>query len=292
MPRAKRELKIAISLVYYVLRSILRCLLNLAGRSSAQRLTILYYHGVLSGERTAFARQMETLHRAARVIPTSYRGKLPPGKKCVAITFDDAFTSVAENALPELVKHSFPATIFVPVAWLGRPPGWAMEEDALARPSAAGPKVSELVMSSDDLKALPASLVSLGSHSMTHPPISALDPERARTEIADSRQQLAELSGREILEFSFPYGDYNASALATCRAAGYQVAYSIKPQEVDPAGSEFLRGRTKVDLSDSPIEFYLKFNGAYEWSSYASLLMNAFRWAFRRPVSKIEVQAR
>ena len=292
MPQAKRALKIAVSLVYYVLRGIWRCLLRLAGRSSAQRLTVLYYHGVLPGERTAFARQMETLRRAARVFPTSYRGRLPPGKKCVAITFDDAFASVAENAVPELVKHSFHATIFVPVGWLGRAPGWAMEQDALARRSAAGPEVTELVMSSDDLKALPASLVSLGSHSMTHPPISALDAERARTEIADSRQQLAELSGREIVEFSFPYGDYNASALAMCRAAGYQVAYSIKPQEVDPSASELLRGRTKVDLSDSPIEFYLKFNGAYEWSGYAALVMKALRWACRRQVPKIEVQAR
>lgn len=291
-PRLKRDLKVAVSLIYYVLRGILRYLLRLAGRPTAQQLTVLYYHGILPEERTAFSRQMDALRRGARVIPTSYLGELAPGKKCVAITFDDALTSVAENALPELAKHSFHSTIFIPVGWIGRTPGWAMEDDALACRSGVDLERAEIVMSSDELKALPASLVSLGSHSLTHPSISELDAERAKAEIADSRQQLAELSGREIVEFSFPYGDHDASALAMCRAAGYQAAYSIKPQEIDTSASELLRGRTKVDPSDGPIEFYLKFNGAYEWCGYAAPLMNALRLVSGKQVPKIRVQTR
>lgn len=286
--RLKRDLKVVVSLSYYVLRGSLRYLLRLAGRPPAQQLTVLYYHGVLPEERTAFSRQLDALRRGARVIPTSHRGELAPGKKCVAITFDDALTSVAENALPELAKHSFHSTIFVPVGWIGRTPGWAMEDDA----TEVDPKRAEMVMSWDELKALPASLVSLGSHSLTHPAISELDAERARAEIVDSRQQLAKLSGREVVEFSFPYGDHDASTLAMCRAAGYQAAYSVKPQEIDTSASEFLRGRTKVDPSDGPIEFYLKFNGAYEWCGYAAPLMNALRSVSGKQVPKIRVQAR
>jgi hypothetical protein len=71
------------------------------------------------------------------------------------------------------------------------------------------------------------------------------------------------LTGREILEFSFPYGEHDAETLAMCRAAGYETAFSIATQEVDTTTSESLRGRTKVDPSDGP-----KFKGAYQWMEY------------------------
>jgi peptidoglycan/xylan/chitin deacetylase (PgdA/CDA1 family) len=215
-------------------------------------------------DRVNFVRQMDALHRGANVVPASYRGELPSRKKCVAITFDDAFCSVAENALPELAKRSFHSTIFVPVGWLGRTPGWVMEDE----PSEAvkgSAKLAEVVMSPEQLKSLNIALVALGSHTITHPSMLELDRKRARTEIEDSRNHLSELTGREIHDFSFPYGVHDASTIAMCRRAGYESVYSIAPQDVDTTSSVLLRGRTKVDPSDGPIEFFLKFNGAYQW---------------------------
>jgi peptidoglycan/xylan/chitin deacetylase (PgdA/CDA1 family) len=168
-PEFRRDLKIAISLVYYAMRAIFRYSLRLAGRPSTRRLTILYYHGVSTEHRLSFARQMDALHRGACILPASYRGELPSGRKCVAVTFDDAFISVAENALPELARHSLHSTIFVPVGWIGRTPGWVMEENESALAAVVNPERTEVVMSSEQLNALSASLVSLESHSVTHP---------------------------------------------------------------------------------------------------------------------------
>ena len=289
-PEFRRDLKIAISLVYYAVRAIFRYSLRLAGRPSTQRLTILYYHGVSPEHRLSFARQMDALHRGACVLPASYRGELPSGRKCVAITFDDAFTSVAENALPELARHSLHSTIFVPVGWIGRTPGWVMKDSEPAPAADANPELTEVVMSSEQLNALSASLVSLESHSVTHPSMLELDAKRARSEIEDSRHRLAELSGREILGFSFPYGDHDAFTVAMCRAAGYETAYSITAEEVDTTGSELLRGRTKVDPSDGRIEFFLKFNGAYQWMGYTVPLRKTLRSMFGKQVPAIRVQ--
>jgi peptidoglycan/xylan/chitin deacetylase (PgdA/CDA1 family) len=222
---------------------------------------------------------MEALHRGAIVVPASYRGELPSGKKCVAITFDDAFVSVAENGLPELSRHSFHSTIFVPVGWMGRTPGWAVEPGLT---KVANPELREVVMSSKQLNALSASLVSLGSHTITHPSVPELGTERAREEIEHSRHLLAQLSGREILEFSFPYGDHDAWTVAMCRAARYETVYSITPEEVDTTTPELSRGRTKVDPSDGPIEFFLKLNGAYQWMGYTARLRKAFRSTFSK----------
>lgn len=273
----KRNLKIAISLIYYLVRAIFRASLGLLGRPRRQRLTILYYHGVTRGSRASFARQMQALHRGAIVLPASYRGDLAADKnrKFVAITFDDAFVSVAENALPELDKYSFHSTIFVPVGWLGQTPGWALETSEVG--SAGAPELSEVVMSSVQLQGLNRASVSLGSHTLTHPSLPDIEPERAREEVERSRLLLAELTGRETFELSFPYGAHSESTVALCRAALYKTVYSIIPQEVDTTTDELLRGRTKTDPSDGPLEFFLKFSGAYEWMAHSVALKRALR---------------
>jgi peptidoglycan/xylan/chitin deacetylase (PgdA/CDA1 family) len=272
----KRQTKVAISLVYYAGLVVLSHLRGMTGRPFARRLTILYYHGVSTEQRLSFARQMNALHRNARVLPASYQGKLPPGITPVAITFDDAFVSVAEIALPELANYSFHSTIFVPVGWLGRAPGWMMEDNEVAAGTESQTQ-PEVVMSAEQLKSLSRSLVSLGSHSLTHPSIVDQDTREARLEIEDSRRQLAELTGRDILDFSFPYGAHDASTVAMCRSAGYAAVYSIENQGVDTSNCEFLRGRTKADPSDGPLEFFLKFNGAYRWTASTGPFMKALR---------------
>lgn len=288
----RRNLKIGISLIYYLVRETGRAVLRLTGRSPADRLTILYYHGVTADCRSNFVRQVDALRRRALVLPASYSGKLPAkkGKKCVAITFDDAFVSVAENALPELGKHSFHATIFVPVGWLGQTPGWSMK--SIGASSIEPPELSEVVMSTEQLRGLNPSLVSLQSHTLSHPALSELEPERAREEIERSRILLGDLIGREVRELAFPYGAHNQATVAMCRAARYETVYSIVPEEVDTASYGILRGRTKTEPSDGALEFFLKFNGAYEWLGYSIALKKVLRSAFnairgtRRPTPK------
>jgi hypothetical protein len=77
-----------------------------------------------------------------------------------------------------------------------------------------------------------------------------------------------------------------------CRAAGYETVFSIATQEVDTTTSELLRGRTKVDPSDGPIEFFLKFNGAYQWMEYTVPLKKKLRSMFGKQTPNIRVQPR
>ncbi|MCK1518903.1 MULTISPECIES: polysaccharide deacetylase family protein [unclassified Bradyrhizobium] len=283
----RRYVKIGISLAYYALRGIFCCSFRLVGRPCPRRLTILYYHAVSSEDRIRFVRQMGALHRRAHVLPASYRGELPSGKKCVAITFDDALVSVAANALPELAIRSFHSTIFVPVDWIGRVPGWAMKKSE----HAAAAEQAEAVMSSDQLRALDSSLVSLGSHSLTHRSMVEVSITHAQKEIEHSRHRLAELSGREVLEFSFPYGEYDEAAVAICRAAGYTTVYSIRAHGTDTTTAGLLRGRTKVDPSDGQIEFFLKFNGAYDWMGHNVSLRKMLRLGFGKRVQSVRIES-
>lgn len=266
---AKRIAKLTISLFYYLVRGLSRFVLRRMGRPPDPKLTILYYHGIPDAHRPSFIRQLESIRRNARVLPASYSGSLPSDKPNVAITFDDAYVSIAQNALPALASREFHSTIFVPVAVLGRAPNWAVEEGS--------PDLFEVVMPAEQIATLPSPLVTLGSHSRTHPRLSRLAPGEASAEIEGSRADLQELTKREIQSFALPYGDHNDSTIEICRTAGYEIVFSTIPTPVDTTDSAFVRGRVKADPFDGRLEFFLKYNGAYAWAPYLSALKRRLR---------------
>ncbi|MCS3897854.1 peptidoglycan/xylan/chitin deacetylase (PgdA/CDA1 family) [Bradyrhizobium japonicum USDA 38] len=268
-PSAKRTTKLTISLFYYLARGLSRFVLGLAGRSPTPKLVILYYHGIPDAYRSNFVRQMESIRRKAQVSPASHRGSLPSGKGNVAITFDDAYVSVAKNALPALTARGFHSTIFVPTGTLGGPPPWSMEDGS--------PDSIETVMSAEQIATLPSALVTVGAHSRTHPRLSRLAPGDARDEIEGSRHELEDLTTQDVRLFALPYGDHDSSTIDLCRTAGYEAVFTTTPAPVDTTGSDLVRGRVKVDPFDGRLEFFLKYNGAYAWAPYLSALKRRLR---------------
>ena len=95
-------------------------------KPGAGRLCVLNYHRILSGpdpfldsepDAATFDWQMALLkqcfnvlplHEAVQMLPTE---RMPP--RAVAISFDDGYRSIHDLALPILVKHGLPATVFV-----------------------------------------------------------------------------------------------------------------------------------------------------------------------------------
>ena len=271
----KRQVKIIVSIIYLSAWNLIRLTKRLYGHPSPEYLTILYYHAVPSHQKTAFAKQMAALQRSVHVVAADYQGSLPTGKKYVALTFDDAFSSVYENALPILATFAFPATIFVPVGFIGLSPSWFMGDDHCDR--------HESVMTAAQLKACPAELVTLGSHSMSHPRLSQISTDCAREEIEKSGQKLSALIGREVELIAFPYGNYDSSSIEICKSGGYRLAFTISSEHVDTLSYKIVRGRTKVDPTDTPIEFYLKFSGAYAWVSQLNSFLKRLKRNNPRP---------
>jgi peptidoglycan/xylan/chitin deacetylase (PgdA/CDA1 family) len=254
-------LKLAISLVWYAGDLITRAVGRLVGRRPAPAFVVLYYHGVRDEDRAGFARQMDALSRGFTVLRAGFTGALPPGRHYVAVTFDDAFRSVAANGVPELVSRELPSTIFVPVGFMGSAPGWEMEADV----------AGEVVMSADELSALP-DLVELGSHTLRHPHLSRLESTVLREELARSRAELEDVLSKPVTLLAFPYGDYDERAVAACREAGYERVFAIEPRAADPRGDDYVRGRVAAEPTDGPLLFHLKSHGAFAWMPRASRL--------------------
>lgn len=68
-----------------------------------------------------------------------------------------------------------------------------------------------------ELKALDPSVVSLGSHSMSHPILTSLSAEETESEIGDSRRAIEEQTGRAADLFCYPNGNFGAITLDAVR---------------------------------------------------------------------------
>lgn len=254
-PSWKRALKCGISLLVFVCCEAWKTLARALGQAPKGKCVVLYYHSVPAPERKLFAEQLDVVLRCARVIRTDQDvdsiGDPDSGKGCAAITFDDGFENFLTQALPELEKRNLPATVFVIADGMNREFG----SDAYA----------EKLLSLEQVRRLPANLVTIGSHTLTHPMLTQVEEGEARREIQESRMKLEEMLGREVKEFSFPFGGFNEELVEFCRAAGYERAYTTLPAFASERRGEVLVGRVRVDPTDWPMEFRLKLAGAYRW---------------------------
>ena len=77
----------------------------------------------------------------------------------------------------------------------------------LQRSSQNVPEPSELMLSWDELDTLAAHpLVTIGAHTVTHPPLARLSAAEAERELRGSKQALEERLGQSVDHFAYPYG--------------------------------------------------------------------------------------
>jgi peptidoglycan/xylan/chitin deacetylase (PgdA/CDA1 family) len=83
-----------------------------------------------------------------------------------------------------------------------------------------------------ELKALDPRVVTIGSHTMTHPILTSLTREQTDAEMRESRFALEKRLEREVSLFCYPNGNLNDGALASARRY-YRSAVTVEPGTVD-----------------------------------------------------------
>jgi peptidoglycan/xylan/chitin deacetylase (PgdA/CDA1 family) len=84
---------------------------------------------------------------------------------------------------------------------------------------------SPAMMTEAQLKKMATSRHAIGSHGMTHQPLTKV--ESPAEEVSRARQALAgHLDGRQVDSMSFPHGAYDSRVVANCRAMGYRYLFS------------------------------------------------------------------
>lgn len=259
-----RILKLVVSALFFIWRGLLVPLGALLKRPLLEPLVVLMYHAVTPAQRARFEWHMDLLLRTGVPVRADHAGPWLFGRPSIAITFDDGFMSVCENALPVLEERNLPATCFIPVGYLGRPPGWISHPDHEFS--------SEMVLTENDLRKLPVRLITIASHGFTHARLADVGPEQTWTELTKSKQLLEKILGRPITQLALPYGSYDGTVIALAQKAGYERIFLNVPTFRFSASRNSVVGRIEISPADWPLECRLKMAGAYQWLPIAMSL--------------------
>jgi peptidoglycan/xylan/chitin deacetylase (PgdA/CDA1 family) len=252
-----RILKLVISILFYAVHKLIQVFYTVTGREISPILVILTYHPVKKQDTASFERQMNMLLNIGS--PVFLNGDIPALHRGynIAVTFDDAYQSVLENALPILSRKGIPATIFVPTGCLGKKPAWISNPEHKY--------ADETVLNEEQLKTLPYDFISIGSHTVNHTNLLKTDETTARKEIFDSKQYLEKTLNREITMFAAPYATLNEKFTDLFKQAGYNRVFLNIPTFTANKTDLYILGRTSVEPTDWNIEYYLKLTGSYQW---------------------------
>lgn len=171
-------------------------------RSIPPGLVVLIYHRVgrqssaeLDLSAAAFSEQMAYL-RAKTTVTTLTEGlralaeDASPNRRLVAVTFDDGTADFADRALPILVEHAVPVTLYLATQYLetgtsfplgGTPLSWSAVRDAVA-----------------------TGLVDVGSHTHSHALLDRLPEVEVVDELTRSIDLLRERAGVRAEHFAYP----------------------------------------------------------------------------------------
>jgi len=126
--------------------------------------------------------------------------QIPFPDRSFAITFDDGYQSVFEQAFPVLQRYGFSATVFLTTGENGD------SSDGRRLPSMCG----RSMLSWSEIKEMHRSGVHFGAHTLTHPNLTRLPNERIKAEVSGSQQIIEDALGEQSTCFAYPYGSYNA----------------------------------------------------------------------------------
>jgi peptidoglycan/xylan/chitin deacetylase (PgdA/CDA1 family) len=246
-------------------------------RRPAPGLVVLIYHRVgrrsaieVDLPRAAFADQMAFLAQATNVV-TLHDGlarltdPAAPREPLVAVTFDDGTADFADEAVPVLVEHRVPATIYVATDYVdrgrafpddGTPLSWAALRDTVA-----------------------TGLVDVGSHTHTHALLDRLDATEIDAELDRSIDDITEQVGTRPQHFAYPKAvmgsaEADAAVRARFRSAAVAGTRANEYGRTDP----YRLTRSPVQVSDGMRWFEAKVRGGMAFEDAVRRKVNLARY--------------
>lgn len=146
--------------------------------------------------------------------------------KPIMLTFDDGYRDVFGQAMPVLRRFKMRATAYVITDRIN------------------GPDPSFLTWGR--IRSLERNGFEIGSHSVSHADLTALDAASARRQLVVSKRTLERHLGHPDPWFAYPYGKHNAAVVALARQAGYLLAMTTTPSARQHAATPLELDRYEV----------------------------------------------
>ncbi len=125
-------------------------------------------------------------------------------KRPIVLTFDDGHISHFEYAAPCLRQNKLKAVFFVSAGWVGK----------------------ENQMNWEHLRELVRQGFEIGSHGLTHIPLTKLSNEALASELCDSKKTLEDRLGIQVKGFSVPRGYFSERVRGQALRTGYRFVFT------------------------------------------------------------------
>ena len=222
------ELERARPLAFRARRLLRRAALGVLSRRDREPrpgVRVVHYHYVFDDELESFAWQLAFLGTAydplslTEAVTRLRDGRVDGGE--VVVTFDDGFRNQFANAAPLLAERGFSACFFLVTDFVGATAPGDAERTCRERFHLPRPVEPMSWAHAEELLRLGHEI---GSHTRTHPELTALEAPQLDEELAGSRAEIERRLGRAPAHLSAPYGDaarFSEAVSEAARRAGY-----------------------------------------------------------------------
>ena len=209
-----------------------------------------------------FERQLAAIRRTHTVVPLDeavrgFRSGARLTRPLAAITFDDAYATVAAFAAPLLADAAVAATCFVSTGVVGPSARFAHDRD--------NPVCALLgVLGWPELVRLARAGWTLGAHTVTHPRLSQCDGHALEREIAEPMETLRRHVAVRDVPFAYPFGgvqDITPLGRHLVGRLGYSACLSDFGGENHPSGDPLTMRRIELGGDHSPLAWRVRMHG-------------------------------
>ena len=159
-------------------------------------------------------------------------GNIPT--KPVILTFDDGYADFYTSAYPELKKRNMKAVSYIIVNDIGK----------------------SNYMSRDQIIELRQNSIEIGSHTLSHPDLTKISPDKASAELTQSKEKLEAILGAKVISFCYPSGKVNTVVESITKNVGYTYAVTTNSKLAN-FSDLLLLNRYRVN-HDTNISAYIK----------------------------------
>lgn len=178
--------------------------------------------------------------------------------KPLILTFDDAYLDFYDVAWPALIEKGWKATLFALGDSSVRFANWSRSD------SKNGPPL----MNSSQLRELSDNGIEIGSHSLHHVDLTACSIQQAWKEISTSKSNLEEMTGKEVISFSFPFGRQNGVLSSLASVAGYSFACGVYTGPAHFSTDRFNIRRIAIGSKTGPFSYLARLRYPYQHFEY------------------------
>ena len=166
------------------------------------------------------------------------------------VTFDDAYSCLITQILPIIQGLDIPITVFVPVSHVGNYNRWDENLSDYRKIN---------ILSWDEIKKLSQnSLVTFGSHGMSHTSFGKLSEKQIESELMESKDVLEKHLQRKADFFAYPYGqckDFGCATPDLLHEVGYKAAMTTLWRRHNCNENSYLLRRIEVSPTDTLKDF-------------------------------------